>query len=436
MASITYNGPAIVLSGNAGYFSYSLASGEALQVVHTVGGVSTVFPLKSIADSESHQLNLSEILKALPLVISTPGEEYNEIKSNYLSTVTIRVIDTTTQDIEAYKSFNALRGYIKNRSTSASLALLILSARVLTQRPQIRKTYKESFEYLSVLVPWSSAHYTLIKTTVKVYKSNGTTETIYPLNNERAEGGIGIHTFRMDFNVVTNAIQAGGEIIAWDVTVQISEDSGPNSSTFPPIRFILQNGRAVGRCFAFVNDLAGVDTIHSIGKLTTLPEYDPIDFLNDGYREQQSINQDTIYEATSGPISTEEERQIWLSFLRSNKKWIHNGGQLIPITLKESSPEISAGEMNEVSFKFRMNHEFGAQPTSQSRTLPDFFIAAIRFAVNTTTGQLTVTRDSASQDPVFSLDVASGTISVTTETSYEGPVFQLDYNTGQLVMIE
>ena len=64
MGSITYNGPALVISGNAGNVTYTLGPQETIKVSVTNSAGTEEFTVKAYNDNTSRTMDLAEILNA------------------------------------------------------------------------------------------------------------------------------------------------------------------------------------------------------------------------------------------------------------------------------------------------------------------------------------------------------------------------------------
>lgn len=370
MGSLSYSSAIPILSGNAGELTYTLDAGETLHLIVTDDGVELAsFELKAIADGNSHTLELAEVLDALPLATADlPSSDDGSI-TTVLSEVTLRIVDSNNDMVDE-ATFPAVKGFIMDRSVDADDAADILAEKLLSQAPQIRKTYPGALEFLAIA--WAglgniSGTYK-IKKNITVYYADGQQGNIV-LNDSLDQSQTWLCVLNMSKAWIEGHDSGeGGHIVAWDVALSITRTAhGATGAlqtitirTYPTVRYVVHNGRTASASFAFVNDLGGVDSIHAIGGFRLLGGYEPSEFINGRLRRSLDTNPDTLFEASSGPISTAEERRLWLAFLRSAEKYyIPAGGEPEKISMSEASPEFSAGELNEATFKFRREYERG-----------------------------------------------------------------------------
>jgi len=428
----------IVIDGNAGIIAYVAGSGQKIQVIHTPpGGSAVAFPINIIADSTSRNIDFSEILRALPL--QTPSIPSGSTLTEKSATSAVKVQLLNSDDsVAAEINRNAFRGFYKDKATGNDAAIAALLTRILTQAPQIRKTYPDSREYLSILINTTTAG-DYVRATARVYFTDGSNELV-TLHNELSPGGTNrIITLRTDFDRISSSLldpSDAAQVQAWDISISLA---GTIAKTFPPIRYEFVNGRVREACFAFLNEVGGIDTIHSVGSFKRLAEFEPQDFINGGMEYAIATNSNTSYEIESGPIQSDAEKRLWMAFLRSkDKRYIRKTGstvEIIPIVMKESTPVFNRGELDSVSFKFHLDYERGAELDGMSNELPEYNMAAIRFEILQETGTLVIARNSANTEPQFALNSATGCITAETSDKYAGPVFSLDIETGQIVMI-
>lgn len=366
MGSIVYSGPYVLYSGNAGTVQYTLDSGETLQC----GINGQYFPIKGIADGEPHNLDFTEILNAMPLSVTSLPIDSDTVEHAANNGVTLRIINSTSGSVISSIYHNIVKGFYKDKTHSAASTINALQSKPLTAAPQIRRTFPSSREYVSYLNKQSPGNPPQVTVSYIIYKQGG--ESVSGIFTTQSTSNI--NTFRADYGAMMIIHPMTGKIIGWDITITITYTSAgtPAPVTLPTIRYRLANGRVKTSNFAFINDFGGVDSIHAVGGFKTIGNYEPNNFFNSGEIIPLSVNPATQYEASSGPISTEEERNLWLAFLRAEKKYyITDDGAPELIHLLEASPELSKGEISEVSFKFARGYERGGE-LATFKALPSF----------------------------------------------------------------
>ena len=368
MGSLVYNGPYVLYSGNAGTVQYTLDEGESLQCSLNSG---QYFPIKAIADGEPHNIDFSEILNALPLSVTGLPNDASSIEYAGINPVTVRIISDSSSTVASIYR-HVVKGFYKDKTYSALSVIDALQSKPLTVAPQIRRTFPNSREYISYLNKQSPGNPPQVRIDYIIYKRGGEQVS----GSFSAQSGSHVHTFRADYKAMISHQSLGRnfEIEGWDITISVtySSPSGGETVTLPTIRYKLHNGQVKTSNFAFINDLGGVDSIHALGGFKTMGNYEPSAFLNSGETLPLAVNPATQYEASSGPISTEEERNLWLAFLRAEKKYyIPDDGTPELIHLLEASPELSKGEISEISFKFARGYERGGE-LATFKALPSF----------------------------------------------------------------
>lgn len=373
MGSISYNGPELVVSGNAGNITYTMGAQEVLKATVTNSSGTYTFTLKAYNDNTARTINLAEILNALPLDLPSPISMdigYNVYKP---STVKIAIIYGSTEVSSV--TIQAIRGLVLNKSVSASSALSYLSLRPHSIKPQVRYTYADSIENLSVMIPWGvlaspSANTPTVTYNVTVYLKTGGPLTL-TWYNTLSTCNYRIVTNRVDLEALLE--QTGPMpltmrrlITGWDVQVVITEPSVANPQTIKTVRYVLKDGRAKSRSFAFVNDFGGIDTITANGSFKTIGAYSPSLFVNNDKLETIKTNQETEYEVSTGPLDNVQDQEAWLSFLRSPNKWLVEDMTFKKINLTDASPELEAKELNDITFKYRLESERGGKVPSYS----------------------------------------------------------------------
>ncbi|MBQ6198184.1 MAG: hypothetical protein IJK44_02985 [Bacteroidales bacterium] len=367
MGSITYNGPALVISGNAGNVTYTLGPQETIKVSVTNSAGTEEFTVKAYNDNTSRTMDLAEILNALPLNLPSPQSQdvaYNIYKP---STVKLAVMNGSTE-VSSF-TIQVIRGLVSDKSISATSALGLLNLKAHTVKPQIRYTYAGSIENLSVMIPWGiiaspSANTPTVTYNVTLYLKGGTTQAI-SWYNTLASCEYKVVTNRVDLEAVLEHLSGPTPaimrrlIVGWDVQVVISEPSIVSAKTLNTVRYILKDGRAKSRSFAFINDFGGIDTITANGSFKTVGSYSPALFINDDNLETIKTNQETEYEVNTGPLDNVQDQEAWLSFLRSPNKWLVEGWSFRKISLTDASPELESKELNDITFKFRPENEKG-----------------------------------------------------------------------------
>lgn len=373
MGSISYNGPELVVSGNAGNITYTMGAQEVLKATVTNSSGTYTFTLKAYNDNTARTINLAEILNALPLDFPSPVSMDIGYNVHKPSTVKIAIIYGSTEVSSV--TIQAIRGLVLNKSVSASSALSYLSLRPHSIKPQVRYTYADSIENLSVMIPWGvlaspSANTPTVTYNVTVYLKTGSTLTL-TWYNTLSTCNYRIVTNRVDLEALLE--QTGPMpstmrrlITGWDVQVVITEPSVANPQTIKTVRYILKDGRAKSRSFAFVNDFGGIDTITANGSFKTIGAYSPSLFVNNDKLETIKTNQETEYEVSTGPLDNVQDQEAWLSFLRSPNKWLIEDMTFKKINLTDASPELEAKELNDITFKYRLESERGGKVPSYS----------------------------------------------------------------------
>ena len=369
MGSISYNGPELVVSGNAGNITYTMGAQEALKATVTNSSGTYTFTLKAYNDNTARTINLAEILNALPLNIPSPARYDTSVLTYKPSVVTIATMNGST--VTSSISIQVIRGLVSDRFKSASDAKSALSLKPHSVRPQVRYTYAGMIENLSVMVPWGvlaspAANTPTITYNATIYLGSGRTISVSWYTTLQA-CDYRIVTTRVDLDTILDEHATGPiseatrrMVTGWDVSVVISEPS-TSSHTLKTVRYILKDGKAKTTNFAFVNDFGGIDTIQAVGSIKTVSSYSPSLFVNNDYLETIKTNQETEYEANTGPMDSAQEREAWLAFLRSPDKWIfeQSSSAFRRINLKDASPELEHSELNDITFKFSMESEKG-----------------------------------------------------------------------------
>lgn len=365
MGSLVYNGPYVLYSGNAGTVQYTLDEGESLQCSLNSG---QYFPVKAIADGEPHNIDFSEILNALPLGVTGLPIDEGSIEYAGINLVIVRIISDSSS-IVASILHHVVKGFYKDKTYSALSVIDALQSKPLSVAPQIRRTFPNSREYISYLNRQSPGNPPQVRIDYIIYKRGGEQVSGY----FSAQSVSHVHTFRADYNAMISRQSLGRnfEIEGWDITISVTYSSS-STVKLPKIRYKLHNGQVKTSNFAFINDFGGIDSIHALGGFKTMGNYEPSAFLNSGETLPLAVNPATQYEASSGPISTKEERNLWLAFLRAEKKYyIPDDGTPELIHLLEASPELSKGEISEISFKFARGYERGGE-LATFKALPSF----------------------------------------------------------------
>lgn len=374
MGSISYSGPALVVSGNAGNITYTLGAQESIKVYVTNASGTQEFSIKAYNDNTSRTMDLAEILNALPLDLPSPVSMDIGYNVHKPSTVKIAIMNGSTEVSSV--TIQAIRGLVSNKSVSASSALSYLSLRPHSIKPQVRYIYADSIENLSVMIPWGvlaspSANTPTVTYNVTVYLKTGSPLTL-TWYNTLSTCNYRIVTNRVDLEALLEHVTGPMPstmrhlITGWDVQVVITEPSVANPQTIKTVRYVLKDGRAKSRSFAFVNDFGGIDTITANGSFKTIGAYSPSLFVNNDKLETIKTNQETEYEVSTGPLDNVQVQEAWLSFLRSPNKWLIEDLTFKKINLTDASPELEAKELNDITFKYRLESERGGKVPSYS----------------------------------------------------------------------
>jgi len=354
-----------ILSGNAATLEYLAAQGEKLYVKHV--NTDEKYPLNCLDDEAWHEMEIKEVLNSIGLNTPTPPVIYDYFTAASQIQFTLEDRGNITDEISAI----VLPGHLDEDKYGDEQIEDLIKENYLTQAPQTRKTTLDSIEYLSVFIPSTAeASPTEIYLWITAYLKDGT--QLERSVSRETDKNYPICVSRVDAKRVTSLLtsEQARQLEAWDVYMDY--DSERASGRYAKVRYILKNGRSDNVCFAFVNDLGGLDTIHACGTKKTIPEYSISSFVSSGITSTLGTSPRTVFEAGSGPLATADERNLWMAFLRAPEKYrlFPNGG-FRAINMTESSPELIAGEINSVSFRYMENIEKGGN-TPKYTELDDY----------------------------------------------------------------
>lgn len=347
-----------ILSGNAGKIEYKLDdANDSLRLSFTSGGSDLRLNAVTGIDAE---IDLAEILESIPLkTVPVNAGSLIEVDSVTIS----RFRNNPGIQIDSLQEslyFNVIKGHIFREGTRSGEYTNILTKRVLTQREQISITYKAFPELVSVFCD-NTAGGATFSATITAYRNNGNVSSIL-LGSISPASGCYIWTVQAGYNSIRTLVSNPSNVTGWKITFSRS------STTIGWIRFNLGKVQYRARCFAFRNDLGGIDMIHSLGDFRCLPKYQPRVFVNDGHSKVLKSNPATEYEVESGPVVNAVQREKWKAFLRSREKYIWtladqfgSTPEFVPIILTDASPKLTDWELNSVTFKFRPEYERGGR---------------------------------------------------------------------------
>lgn len=342
-----------ILSGNAATLEYLAAQGEELYVKHV--NTDEKYPLNCLDDDAWHEMEIKEVLNSIGL--NTPMPPVTHDYSTAASQIQFTLEDrgNITDEISAI----VLPGHLDEDKYGDAQIEDLIKENYLTQAPQTRKTTLDSIEYLSAFIPSTAkTDPTAILLGITAYLKDGTqlersvswdTAKDYPICVSRVDA-------KRVKSLLTS--EQARQLEAWDVYMYYQGEGV--FGRYAKVRYILKNGRSDNVCFAFVNDLGGLDTIHACGTKKTMPEYSINSFVSGGITSTLKTSPRTVFEAGSGPLATTNERNLWMAFLRSKEKYrLSPDGKFRAINMTESSPELIAGEISSISFKYIEDIENG-----------------------------------------------------------------------------
>ena len=345
-----------ILSGNAEMLEYTADSGEKLYVQHVNTG--EVYQLNCLDDGNQHYMDITDILNSIGLITPKP------VSNLYANTVAASQVKFYLADYHGNTDTEIskiiLAGHLDEHVYNDDAIDNLLQTGYLSQAPQVRKTNQRSIEYLTVMIPDIAESGPMdVIAHVTCYLNDGTeVQKTIDLGNSRDYPIIAARVDASRIKLLLTSAQAS-RLEAWDVYVSYR---AVGHGEYDSVRYILENGRSNDICFAFVNDLGGLDVIHARGTKKITPTYSPSSFVNGKITSTRETSPQTLFEAASGPIASSEERNFWQAFLRSKEKYrLFPDGGYIAINMTEASPELIDGEISSATFKYAESIERGGQ---------------------------------------------------------------------------
>lgn len=368
MAYVNYTGSDIVLSGNAGEITY--AASAAYPIVVTVGGNN--YNVRGIPDSRERTMKLSRILQALPLDSITPPTPNDVCSLIQPNIIQIAAAGSSAAPV----SIKVIKGLIGSGQEISAAQMGNLLKKTASVAPFRRSTFPNAIEYISVYLPQDTNN---VSECIYVYvdgNNSGAGQTVrtegFTLISRlvgRGEDSLTkgtIITIKVDIESILDTFREDYDFT--DITnLRISIQVIPSNHDMPNfIYYKIKSGSTRNTNFAFLNDLGGIDSIHAIGGKRTSHEFSTVIFTNNGKESATRMDEKQNKEASSGPITSREEAEYWLSFLRSTKKYIIRENifgvkEIVPILIDDdTSVDIDSGSISEIKFKYRTDTEEGA----------------------------------------------------------------------------
>ena len=239
----------------------------------------------------------------------------------------------------------------------------------LTWRPQVAYTFYESREQLLVANVGEAMTRRLqariyFKTHPPLEISMGT----FSQNNILAR--VNVSALRMKERATAAKIE--DEIVAYDIYG--STDMGGqtyDNSPFPQ-RFIIGRSNAGYSHFVFQNTLGGFDTVTAFGVRKSTGTGDAVTATIGGAESEVGNDIEESWEVNTGNLGTEQEANLWRSFLRSmNRYVIMPDGSLNRIIVSEYKSEYRRHEVNAFTFTYHYTQHDNVN-VWQKQALPDF----------------------------------------------------------------
>lgn len=157
--------------------------------------------------------------------------------------------------------------------------------------------------------------------------------------------------------------KAGSKISAYDVflsaNILMTEINGDGETiqnhrevTGEPFRFIVSERRPM-KTYKFINEFGVEEFIYATGALSVSLDYDKIVFRTREGKEEIPQDSRRTYEQNTGYLGTEEEIDLWLSFLSSGKKEvILSNGEARSIILEDYDAKVALKSPGAIKFKW------------------------------------------------------------------------------------
>lgn len=298
--------------------------------------------------NEQVELDFSKVVKN-HLSFSIPAD-YVTVQSSMVKTFTI---DINNSALTA--SFLAIRAGVKNLSLTAAE---FLKSHFLTWQPISVKTTKTQPQWLTYYNSTSAS----VNVKLKFYLKNGESK-LFLLGS--IDAGV-CKTFSLQFAYIYGLIE-DEKYGYYDVYV---EDASAVRLTYIQ-RYIYTADQNEQHQYAWENSLGGIDSVNCTGSRTeesdgenTIAEKDEVNELE--------INKTEIKYTQNSGLKTQKETAWLKDLVLSEKQYAFEDGNLTPISLTNSSvSNVSADDMQSLSFTYKINDDQGYLNISRTETLPD-----------------------------------------------------------------
>lgn len=356
-----------MFSGNAGSLAYATSGPDRLCVRNGLTGA-TKYQVRCIKDGSRRTVKMADVLEYIPMrTADLPDGFGDEGTADVLSVLSPNDIVFSLDDEEV--EFSVIRGTVGTGAELNENQIDEILKRPATMGGATRETTISSQDYLSFFIPVNLNVLYLKNLRVDLYglsrdRIDEQSITLYAgmqADIEELRKGT-IVTIPLNNRYISNKfMELHNFTKLWKYEVSIS--FVPDFKVVPNIQFVIRNGSIGVTDFAFVNDLGGIDSIHAFGGRKNTPNFSPRTFTNNRSESLIRVDEDQVMEINSGPIQSSAERALWMSFFRSDKKWwIRDGAfgrEAIKIIVEDVSPEMDAGKISEITFRFHASDKKG-----------------------------------------------------------------------------
>ncbi len=213
----------------------------------------------------------------------------------------------------------------------------------LTWQPQEVSMPRWQPQWLSIVNPTTNATMPIHS---KVYTAEGIQHTI-KIADIPAEA-------RLDMNVSFDELWSGW-LSGKDITPIAYDVYGQDNQPYAQ-RYTLRENRYSDRCFIFQNTLGGLDSIVANGETTLAPDGDITTFINDNIEGVVSNTYTSIWEQTTGYISSERIARQWKEFFGAKYCYLYiaESTEWMPIIVEDYTIKEVKGSINSYTFKYHL----------------------------------------------------------------------------------
>ena len=109
--------------------------------------------------------------------------------------------------------------------------------------------------------------------------------------------------------------------------------------------------------FVFQNSLGGWDSIHALGKVTSIQTGETLTFINNNIEQEYNNKAVESWEVNTGYIQTNEEERFWKDFLRSKNRYVLLAGKFRQIVIDEYKANKDVGSLGSFTFKYHLSEQ-------------------------------------------------------------------------------